>query len=324
MREDKMSHSTARALAVLELLQTHGTMRGEDLAARLEVDVRTIRRYVMILRDRGMPVEMERGRYGGYRLRPGFKLPLALTGREALAVACGLLSVSQQRQAPAGGDSERALTKITRSLPPQTRDLIQHLEEAVTFVFPTLPGSAPTAGEHLETLVHAVRSHRRLRLTYAAWTGDVTERRVDPYQAVYRFGRWYLVGYCHLRDAQRVFRVDHIRDAGMLSETFDPPRHVDALAAVEQAIAQIPWRWEYTVRLDLPLDEARRRVPPTIAELQQQGQGALMHGFAEDLAWLAYLLAGLGCRLAVLHPPELRACLLALAEHVKVIAASPE
>lgn len=311
-----MSYPTARVLAVLELLQTHGRMRGEEIAARLEVDVRTIRRYILILRDRGMPIEMERGRYGGYRLPAGFKMPLALTEQEALAVTYGLLSMRQQRLVIDASDSEQALTKIMRVLPARTRALVQDLDHAVTFAFPTLTGGASFAVAHLEVVVRAIRTHHRLSLDYSAWSGDMTTRAVDPYQVVFRGGRWYLVGYCHLRVGQRVFRIDHIRRATELPATFDPPT-IDALAAVEQAIAQVPWSWEFAVQLELPLAEAWRRIPATVATLTAQADGVMMRGFADDLAWLAYLLAGLGCQIVIHQPPELRAHLLALAAHIQ-------
>lgn len=317
-----MSHPTTRVLEVLELLHAHGRMRGEELAARLGVDVRTIRRYVTILREVGLPLEMERGRYGGYHLRPGFRMPLALTEREALAIAVGLLSTRQPQQTPIAGESAQALAKLARVLPAPMRDMVRNIEQVVTFASPIDAGDDPGAVEHLKTVVHATRSCQQIRLRYKAWSGEATSRVVDPYQVVYRYGRWYLVGYCHLRACQRVFRIDHILTATALPETFDPPQ-VDALAAVEQAIGRIPWRWEYQVRLELPLAEARQRIAATIADLEQQEQGVLMRGFADELLWLAHLLAGLRCHLVVLRPPELRAELLALANHVRAIAAEP-
>ena len=147
----------------------------------------------------------------------------------------------------------------------------------------------------------------------------MTERIVDPYHVVCRYGRWYLVGYCHLRTDQRVFRLDHILDVTPLAETFTPPT-IDALAAVERSIGQVPWRWEYCVQLDLPLEEAAHRIPPATASLEQTERGVIMRGYADDLAWIAHLLAALRCSLAVLSPPELREELLALAEHARRIA----
>lgn len=320
-----MSYSTARVLALLELLEAHGRMRGQELADRLEVDTRTIRRYVMTLRDRGVPIEMERGRYGGYSLRPGYKRPFALTEREALSVAWGLLSIGRHDEGVTGGHSKRALDKLAQVVPQTTQELIRHLGNVVTFDFHVVGQSEPINIEHLKTVLYAAAIHRQIHIGYQAWSGETTERMVDPYHVVYRAGRWYLVGYCHLRTDLRVFRLDHIRDVGLQTVSFDPP-HVDALAAVERAISQVPWRWEYSVRLHLSLAEASQRISPAIAWLEEDGQGehnVIMRGYADDLAWLAHLLAGLRCSLSVLSPPELRQELLVLAEHISRIAADP-
>ena len=266
-----MSYSTARVLAVLELLEAHGRMRGDLLAERLEVDVRTIRRYVMTLRDRGVPIEMERGRYGGYYLPAGYKRPLALTEREALSTAWGLLSLGQRHAGIVGGDSRRALAKVAQALSQDTRDMMRSLERVVTFADTSTHMSEPVDVDHLKTVLAAVTSHHQLQMTYHAWSDAVTERIVDPYHVVYREGRWYLVGFCHLRMDQRVFRLDHIHSVILLAGTFDPP-HIDALAAVEQSIGQAPWRWEYRVQLDLSLEDAS---PADSTYYRQSGAGSV-------------------------------------------------
>lgn len=315
-----MYYSTSRVLAVLELLQAHGQMCAEDIAARLEVDARTVRRYVMILRDRGIPVNMRRGRYGGYSLPPGYRAPLALTKEEALALAYGLMSGGQRAPGRAASEGERALKKVTRALPSATRDLIQRMDDAVTFATPLLAGDDPIAPEHLEIVVHAIHARRRLSLRYRSGVGDVTERTVDPYQVVYRYGRWYLVGYCHLRADQRIFRLDQALSATPLPDAFTPPPPIDALAAIERAIAQIPRRWEYRVVAEMSPDALSQRIPPTTAIPHPHERGTLLHGFAEDLDWVAYTLAGLGCPIVILEPEELRARMLALADRVRAIA----
>lgn len=315
-----MSYSTARVLALLELLEAHGRMRGEELAHRLEVNERTVRRYVLTLRDRGVPIEMERGRYGGYYLPAGYKRPLALTEREALSTAWGLLRGGQHEVDFKGSDSRRALDKLSMALRQSTRDMLRSLEHVVTFADTPVHVGEPVDVEHLKLVLYAVASHQQVRMTYRSWRGDMTERIVDPYHLVCRYGRWYLVGYCHLRTDQRVFRLDHIVNVMLLTETFTPPTF-DALAAVERSIGQVPWRWEYCVQLDLSLDEAAQRISPATASLEQTERGVIMCGYADDLVWIAHLLAGLRCRLVVLSPPELRDELLALAEHVRGIAA---
>jgi predicted DNA-binding transcriptional regulator YafY len=317
-----MYYSTSRVLAVLDLLQAHGVMRGEELARRLEVDVRTIRRYVMILRDRGIAVEMKRGRYGGYYLPAGARVPLALTKQEALAVTYGLLSGGGEHFGLGADDGERTLRKLARALPSATRDLVQHLEKTVTFAMPTTVDHAAVILEHLDIMLHAIQAHNRVRMRYRTSAGDVTERIVEPYQAVNRYGYWYLVGYCHLRGGQRVFRLDRVLTAVALPETFQP-LEIDALAAVEQAIAQTPRRWEYRIWVNLSPAEIHQRIPSTHATLEPQEHGVILHGFADDLDWLAYVALDLRCDLVILDPPELRTHLLALANYIRAIAEQP-
>jgi predicted DNA-binding transcriptional regulator YafY len=318
-----MYYSTSRVLAVLDLLQNHGRMRGEDLAARLEVDVRTVRRYALILRERGIPVEMKRGRHGGYSLPAGYRQPLALTKEEALALTYGLLGGGQQALGLDEGDAARTLRKVTRVLPSATRDLIGALDGAVTFATPQSPNATGAAPAWLDTLVHAIQERHRLRLMYRAQTGERSEREVDPYQVVYRAGRWYLVGYCHLRADLRVFRLDHIQHARALDETFTP-QPVDAIAAVERAIAQTPWRWEFAVLADATPDTLRSRMPATVATFHPQPDGTiLLRGYADDLDILACTLAGLRCPLVIVRPDELRDAFHTLADRLRAIADQP-
>jgi predicted DNA-binding transcriptional regulator YafY len=318
-----MYYSTSRVLAMLDLLQIHGRMRGEDLAARLEVDVRTVRRYALILRERGIPVEMRRGRHGGYSLSASYRQPLALTKEEALALSYGLLGAGQQALGLDERDAARTLRKVTRVLPSATRDLIAALDGAVTFATPQSPNATGEAPACLDTLVQAIQTHHRLHIVYRAQTGDRSERDVDPYQVVYRVGRWYLVGYCHLRADLRVFRLDHIQHARALDETFTP-QVVDAIAAIERAIAQTPWRWEFSLLADAPLETLRSRMPATVATLHPQAEGmVLLHGYVDDLDILACTLAGLRCPLVILRPDELRESIRALADRLRTVADQP-
>jgi predicted DNA-binding transcriptional regulator YafY len=318
-----MYYSTSRVMAVLDLLQSHGRMRGEDIAARLEVDVRTVRRYTMILRERGIPVEMKRGRHGGYSLPAGYRQPLALTKEEALAITYGLLGAGRQAMGLNERDAARALRKVTRVLPAATRALIGSLDGAVTFTTPWPIGDASDAPESLDAVAQAIQTRHRLRIHYRAQTGERTERTMDPYQVVHRQGRWYLVGHCHLRADLRVFRLDCIQHMRTLDETFDP-QVVDGVAAVEQAIAQVPWRWEFAALADAPLETLRSRMPATVATLHPQADGmVLLRGFADDLDILACTLASLRCPLMLLHPDELRASVRSLADRLWSIADQP-
>ena len=316
-----MYYSTSRVLAVLDLLQTHGRMRGEEIAARLEVDVRTVRRYALILRERGIPVEMKRGRHGGYSLPAGYRQPLALTKEEALALTYGLLGGGQQALGLDERDAARTLRKVTRVLPSATRDLIGALDGAVTFATPQSPNATGAAPECLDLLVHAIQdAPSPASSSIARRRASAASATVDPYQVVYRAGRWYLVGYCHLRADLRVFRLDHIQHARALDETFTP-QAVDAVAAVERAIAQTPWRWEFAVLAEAPVETLRSRMPSTLATFDPREDGmVLLRGYADDLDILAWTLAGLRCPLVILRPDELRDAFRALADRLRAIA----
>src|SRR5262249_3955378 len=147
--------------------------------------------------------------------------------------------------------------------------------------------------------------------------------RVDPLQVVYRVGRWYLVGWCHLRADLRVFRLERIQHARWLDETFTP-QPVDAVAAVERAIAQTPWRWEFAVLARAPLATLESQLPATVATLHPRADGmVLLRGFAENLDPLAWTLAGLRCPLVILRPDELRTSLRGLANHLLASADAP-
>jgi predicted DNA-binding transcriptional regulator YafY len=145
---------------------------------------------------------------------------------------------------------------------------------------------------------------------------------VDPYQVVHRYGCWYLVGYCHLRSDLRVFRIDHIISASALAATFTPTA-VDALGVVERSIALVPWRWEFQVIARLAPEEVSQRLAPTIAIRLPHAHGTLLHGFAKDLAPLAYTLAGLDCPIEIIEPPELRAAMLELASRIRAHVEPP-
>src|SRR5579863_8884831 len=189
------------------------------MAARLEVNTRTVRRYITMLQDLGIPVEAGRGRYGCYRLRPGFKLPpLMFTDEEVLAVTLGLLAARRLQLAAAAPAVEGALAKIERVLPASLRESVQALQETLVLDFP--PTGAAPRSEIVTTLSIAAQQERRVQLRYSAWDASETERAVDLYGLVYRGGFWYAVGYCHLREDLRVFRLDRVRNVKMRDETY--------------------------------------------------------------------------------------------------------
>jgi predicted DNA-binding transcriptional regulator YafY len=315
-----MPRPTARLLTMLELLQARGRMGGPELARRLEVGERTVRRYVGMLQEMGVPVEAERGRYGAYVLRPGFKLPpLMFTEDEVLGLALGLLAARRLGLADATPAVEGALAKLERVMPDTLRERVRVLDDAVTLAV-AQPATPPTA-EIVATLGAAVRERRRVRLSYRSGIGEETERAVDPYGVVHREGYWYAVGHDHLRGEARLFRLDRVLMVESLDETFVRPPGFDAPEGVLEALAVMPQdRWLVEVWLEAALEEAREQVPPMGVTLEEVGGGVLMRSSTSDLGWMARVLAGLGFPFVVRRPPELREALRRRAAEIATLA----
>ncbi len=315
-----MYFPTTRVLTVLELLQSHQQMSGPELAERLEVNARTVRRYITMLQDLGIPVEAERGRYGTYRLRPGFKLPpLMFTEEEALALTLGLLAARKLGLAVAAPAVEGALAKIERVLPHTLRQRVQAVQDTLVFDF-NLPTAAPSS-EVVSRLCAAVQEGRQVELCYQAWQAETSRRVVELYGLVCRSGFWYAVGYCHLRQDLRVFRLDRVVSAEICPGTYTRPGDFDCLGYVTRSIAMMPARWLVDVLLQTTLEEARRMVPPALATLEQAPEGVVLRCYVDHLDWIAHFLAGLNCPLNIRQPAELRQSLKSLAEKIHTLAA---
>lgn len=286
-RKRNLYFPTTRVLTVLELLQSHQRLSGPELAARLEVDTRTVRRYITMLQDLGIPVESERGRHGFYRLRPGFKLPpLMFTDDEALAITLGLLAARKLGLAVAAPAVEGALAKIERVLPLALKERVRAVQE--TLVLDFAPPLTTPRSEIVSTLSEAALQGRCAWLRYQSWQGEETERVVDPYGLVYLRGRWFTVGYCHLRQDIRLFRLDRVQHAEMRSETFTPRPDFDCLAYVLHSLPNMPAPWFVDVLLETTLDEARHWVSPYLAILEQMPGGVVLRCYVEGLDWMAH------------------------------------
>lgn len=313
-----MYYPTTRVLTVLELLQSRHKIGGGELAERLEVDVRTVRRYITMLQDLGIPVEGTRGRYGAYRLRPGFKLPpLMFSEDEALALVLGLLAARRLGLTLAAPATEGALAKVERVLPLALRERVRAVEE--TLVIEAGPKeTSPANGEIVVALGGAAQQQRRVWLRYRSWEGEESERTIDPYGLVYRAGCWYVVGHCHLRDGMRVFRLDRVVEVEPLADAFERPAGLNLLEHVERGIASTPGTWRVEALLHTTLDEARKRISGPVALLEPAPEGTdgvVLRCYVDRLEWMAHYLTGLGYRFAVRHPPELRDALRQLAAH---------
>lgn len=308
----------SRLLTCLELLESRPFVTGAELAAELEVHPRTARRYVTALQELGIPVAGERGRGGGYRLRPGHRLPpLMFDDEEAAIVVLGLLAAGRIGiDAPA----ERALAKVRRVLPARLRAQVEALEHVVAFTAPQ--GATAAAGATVLALADAAGRGRRVRCAYTSHGGRRSDRELSPYGVVAHGGRWYVAGHDHGRDELRTFRVDRIERPALGGPARPAPAGFDAVAHVQGSLAAVPWAWEVEVTLELAPAEAARRLPPSLAVLSDRGDGRTTARLrAESLDWVAALLAGLGCLFRVERPGELRAAVGALAERLGAAAA---
>jgi len=311
-----MPTTTARLLQLLEVLQTEPFVTGADLAVRLEVDRRTVRRDVATLQRLGIPVEGERGVGGGYRLRPGYRLPpLMLNEDEATVVVLGLAAARRFGLGDADG-ADGALAKIHRVLPDALRRRVEALEAALAFTAPAAAGEPPS-GERSLLLAEAIRRRRRIQISYRSFGGEQSERVLSPYGLVVHAGLWYLAAFDHGRDAIRTFRVDRIGGAELTHEPAAAPEEgFDPVTHVTTSLARVPWPWEIEAELALPFAEARQRVPVTLAELAEHGETTLLRMRVVSLDWAASFLAGLGCSFRISRPEELRASVRALAERL--------
>src|SRR5262245_55761874 len=305
---------TARLLELLELLQTRPLTTGGEIADRLAIDGRTVRRYIAALQELGIPVEGQRGVGGGYRVRPGYRLPpLMLSDDEAVIVVLGLMAARRQGLDTEAGSVEGALTKIHRVLPDLLRRRVEALETTLGFTAAERSG-APVAGDTVLLLADAVRRGRRVHTAYRSYGGERTRRDLSPYGLVVHAGRWYLAAHDHLRDDLRTFRIDRMSSTRIVDGAATPaPDGFDAVEHVSRSLARVPWGTEVEVTLDLPVDQAARRLPATLAELVETREGTLLRMRADSLDWMAGTLASLGCAFTVHAPDQLRDSIRALA-----------
>lgn len=315
-----MYHPTTRVLTILELLQTHPQLSGAELAARLEVDRRSVRRYIVMLQDLGIPIEAVRGNQGGYRLRPGFKLPpLMLTDAEALAITLSLEAARRQGLAVDGTMVAGALAKIERVLPESLRAELQTLRTTITSApYPATPQPLDTV---LRIVGVATARHERLQLRYAGADGRTSERAVDPYGLISHWGYWYLAGWCWLRNDLRVFRLDRVVEAAQTGQAFTPPADLDPLRVVLERLALSPRQWQIEVILQTSLEAVQTQVVPGTALLEPLADGVRLRATADSLETVARVLAGLGCPLIVREPAELGVKLRQLATNLLTAAA---
>ncbi len=326
--DGRVTRPTARVLALLELLQAGPRLRRVgDLAERLDVDERTLRRYLAHLQDLGVPVESVRGRHGGVRLAPGYRMPpLMLTDGEAVAVMLGLVAARRAGLLPpavsddvaGGGAADGAAAKLRRVLPAALVHRVDALLADLQVTAPSGPVGAPAA-EVLLTAATATAERRPVALTYTRADGDRSRRTVHPHGVVVHRGRWYLSATDTAVGELRTFRLDQVTDATALVGSFDAPPDLDPAAHVLESLARTPWRHEVVLRVRGTADEVTAMFPAGLAlaeDLADPGGWARVTLRADSLDWVPALLAGLPVPFVVEGPEELRELVRATAERL--------
>jgi predicted DNA-binding transcriptional regulator YafY len=309
-----MSQTSGRLLALLSLLQGRRAWPGNELARRLEVSGRTIRRDVERLRQLGYPVESLTGPAGGYELRAGTAMPpLLLDDEEAIAIAVGLRTAARASVSGIEETAVRALVKLEQVLPAHLRRRVAALSSATV----TLPVPGPTVdAQDLTVIAGACRDSECLRFAYRARDGSDTRREVEPLALVNRGRRWYLVAWDRRRADWRTFRVDRLTKAASTGVHFrsrEAPAG-NAAAYVEQRLTAGPNRFEARVTLHAGAAEIASRIPAHSGEITPIDAGRCEYRTGDDdLRWLALRIAMLGVDFEVQEPPELTEHLRALA-----------
>jgi predicted DNA-binding transcriptional regulator YafY len=301
-----MSNVATRLLSLILLMQTRPTWKACELAKELDVSERTIHRYMSMLDEMGVPIYSERGPYGGFSLVRGYKLPpLIFSAEEATVLYMGA-NLVREVWGRAYGDAVTAVTaKLDNVLPDDLRQQVDQAQHSLMVGDMTARDYRPWE-EALHTLRECVLGRCRVQLTYRVPGRQVeTSRVVDPYALSFQWGLWYLVGFCHLRQGRRTFRVDRIEDARALPSRFEMPPDF----SVREYLARSLWEdppHSITVELQPRVLTIVRDLHGHWMDLREQPDGtALAHFAVHNLEWTTGWVLSLGSAARVLAPPEL-------------------
>lgn len=318
-----MSETTSRVLQLLGLLQSRRVWSGEELAERLGVTGRSVRRDVDRLRDLGYPVHASKGHGGGYQLGAGAALPpLLLDPEEAVAMAVCLRVAAGGSVAGVGESALRALSKLDQVMPARLRAQVSAVHDTtVTLTYGQQ--DTPVEPDVLMTLARASRDHEHVAADYVDIRGNETQRRLEPYQLVTTGRRWYLLAYDRDRQDWRSLRLDRMSDVRALGSTFVPREAPDAASYVRRAISSSPYRYVARVRYHAPQAVVAQTYSAASVDLEPDGPDAcIMTTGADDPEKMVPWLAMVGCDFEVLEPPEVVNAVRAVAERLARAAGS--
>ena len=319
-----MSNTSSRLLNLLSLLQMPRTWPGDELARRLRVSRRTIRRDVERLRELGYPVRARMGADGGYRLVAGTAMPpLLLDDEEAVAIAVGLRTAAANAVEGIEDASIRALAKLEQVLPSRLRHRVSAVSSATVPLVPLVPEGPGVDPGVLALVASAAAEGQRLRFGYVSADGVRSRRRVEPCLLVTAGRRWYLVGYDNDQDDWRTFRVDRITEPVLTGQRFGArlPADADPAEFAMSRVYSMSPVFRAVVTVHLP--DARVRELFGGAEVSTLNEGSCrLTTLADTVEWLAIRLIRLGCEFEVHSPPQLTDYLTVLAGRVARAAAA--
>jgi predicted DNA-binding transcriptional regulator YafY len=313
---------TARALLTLELVQGSPGITAERIADKLGVSERAARRYIVILREAGIPIESLRGPYGGYRVGRGLRLPpLTFSAAEALGLVMAVLDGHHDAGDPKDPVGS-ALGKIVRALP----EPVAAQAEAVRRTTAPAPdrGAARPDPATTSVLVQACSERRPARLDYRSEAGSEWLVDVDPWAVVVRHGRWYLLCRSHSKDARRAYRIDRVRGVELLDGTFSPPADLDPVAMLEEHLA-VGWEYDAEVVIDAPVEAVATCVPRALGRLEPvDAVTSRLVGSTSNPVWYVEQLAAIPASYRIVGSAELREAARVLGQRLLAAAgASP-
>lgn len=312
-------------LELLALLQVRHRWAGDELADRLGISPRTLRRDIDRLRDLGYPVHADRGVDGGYQLGAGTKMPpLLLSDDEAVAMAIGLRTAANQPISGIAESSMGALIKVGQILTPR---LQSRVESITTGLDPRSSTEAePIALDTLTSLARASRDSERVRFTYRTVNGEESERHVEPHHVIPLNQRWYLVAWDLDRDDWRSFRLDRITDAVSTARRFAPRRLPadDPATYLQQTITAVRSVHHVVLVVDTPIEAVTRHLGPWGSATSESGETTRIEMNIPDFGWAVLMLAILNANIRHVEPPEFRTFLHDLAHRFIAVESEPD
>lgn len=299
-----MAETTGRVLQLLGLLQSRRVWTGDELAERLAVTTRSVRRDVERLRELGYPVRASKGHGGGYQLGAGAALPpLLLDADEAVAMAVCLRLAAGGSVAGVAESAVRMLSKLDQVMPARLRSQVSAVHEATVMLAPE--AESPVRPDVLMTLARACRDHEHIEADYTDRVGAITQRRLEPYQLVTTGRRWYLLAYDRDRTDWRSLRLDRMTAVRARGSTFTPRPAPDAASYVGKAISASPYRYTARVRYSAPKATLAQHFSAASANIEADGDNAcVVTAGGDDPERMLLYFAMPGAAFEVLEPPE--------------------